>query len=186
MLASKSQTRPTGGNSRVATGQTDGSNSDRERKDSGYKRDDSVDSRSSSGSRSGSGSDTDTAAAKGEKASADNKKKSSKVPERRSRSMGALAGTRKASGGVGPKRVGVGGVTSRALRRIISNPGERKYRLTSQMDPLKGRQMAMLKNIPPAVIRKLHMSRGSVKGIWLLPDPLQLYPRDFAVGISAV
>lgn len=189
LMSSKSQTRPAGGMGKADRSGADSSNSDREGdKDGGAKRDDSADSRSSNSSGSGgSGSDTDAAVQK-DRAPGDKSKKSSKVPERRSRSMGALASSRKASGGVGGKKGGAGGATpsSRALRRIVSNPGERKYRATAQLEPTKGRQMAMFKNIPPAVIRKLHMSRGSVKGIWLLPHPLQLYPRSFAESMAGV
>ena len=66
------------------------------------------------------------------------------------------------------------------------NPGEKKFRITMLTELVKGRQMAMFKNVPPDVVRKLHMSCGSVRGIWLMPHPLQLYPRSFADDMAQV
>jgi hypothetical protein len=194
VLSSKSQTRASGkGGSGGSGGNNvgrDSSNSDREGKSRG-KRDNSQDSRDSNSS--GSGSDADSQAGGGvDKGGGDsdrnNKKGGGKLLERRSRSMGALASNRK--GGVGGHKggggSGAGGQSSRGLRRVVVNPGEKKFRITMLTEPVKGRQMAMFKNVPPDVVRKLHMSCGSVRGIWLMPHPLQLYPRSFADNMAQV
>ena len=91
---------------------------------------------------------------------------------------GTLAGAAGGAGGTSSGRIG--------MQRTVMHPGERRYRSKVTAEPLKGRQMAMFKNVPPEVVRKVQMSRGSFKGVWLLPHPLQSYPRSFADSFNHV
>ena len=197
-MSSKSMSRPAGAGKIGSVGAAansdskdgsvergrDSSMSDRE----GRKRENSQDSRGSSGS--GSGSDSDS---KGEAIGREAGNDRNGLSDRRSRSVGTLASRKSAPSGAGVARKGAyavrpgAGAGSRAgMHRMVMQPGERRYKSKAAMEPVKGRQMAMFKNVPPAVVRKVQMSRGSVMGVWLLPHPLQSYPRSFADSFNHV
>jgi len=71
-----------------------------------------------------------------------------------------------------------------AMRRVVNNPGENAYRAMTISSPSVARQITMFKTVPPEVIRRVHMSKGSVKGVWLQPHPLQLHPVAYADSLN--
>ncbi len=198
VMSSKSMSRPAGAGNKIGVRPAPGADSkegslERDRDSStsdreGRKRETSLDSRASSNSGSGSGSD---AKDDGNRRRDDNDRNT--LPDRRSRSVGTLNSRKDASDGAraGRKsgcaaRPGAGASGRQGMQRAVAQPGERRYRIKATTEPLKGRQMAMFKNVPPAVVRKVQLSRGSVKGVWLLPHPLQSYPRTFADSFNHV
>ena len=180
MLVSKSQTRGIGAQGqdkdkrlKAASGKDKDPKSrqgGKDAKDSSLERAPSVDSKSSDVAGSGSDADVSNEGTAG---------------ERRSRSMGAVAQGRANSTKVGKdgKRVSVqqgGGNTGAWVRRVIVSPGDDGYRAILGSNPAIGRHLSMYKTIPPEVARRVHLSKGSVKGVWLQPHPLQLHPMSFA------
>jgi hypothetical protein len=181
MLASKSQTRGIGGTSSAQgdakRGKISGGKEIKGSRNSGQQEDSkegsldrapSVDSNNSDAA--GSGSDLEASKNGG---------------ERRSRSMGAVALRANNAKGKDSKKNPIpsgGGANANGvtIRRIIVNPGDDGYRSILGSDPMVGQHLAMYKTIPPEVVRRVHLSKGNVKGVWLQPHPLQLHPVKFA------
>eukprot|EP00605_Chrysophyceae_sp_TOSAG23-4_P001981 GSChrysophyteH1.ASY1.ANO1.2195.1 assembled CDS len=178
MLTSKSQTRGIGGggvdSKRVKAGKADPKSQNdgrqNENRDSSVERGASIDSKTS---------DSDVEAAKGG------------ASERRSRSMGPVAQTSQSRSSAskavvgkeskkGVMTAGGGNTSGNWIRKFIINPGDEGYKNILTDNPACGRHLAMYKTIPPEVVRRVHLSKGSVRGIWLQPHPLQLHPIVYA------
>ena len=164
MLASKSQTRIAADKKNISSKNI---GKDKGGKDVG----DSADRGSSVERDSGGDSGSDS----GNEA---NKKSGFDAETRRSRSMGPTAQSSK--GGKTEPRKGTQNMSSGTVRRVVSNPGDEGFRVMSADNPSIARQMTMFKTVPPEVIRRLHVSKGSVRGVWLQPHPLQLHPAQYA------
>ena len=148
-------------------------------------REPSVDSNDGSG---GSGSDTDSQKDESKGTNMESKTSGGGF-ERRSRSMGAVSSSNSRSNTKSNKDNKKQNSNSRregpGIRRVVHSPGEENYKYTLYNNPTVGRNIAMFRTVPPEVIRRIHMTKGSVRGIWLQPHPLQLHPIVFADSVNS-
>ena len=108
---------------------------------------------------------------------------------RRSRSMGPVAQNSSALNLKGKSDARKGSTVGEKhntgiMRRFVNNPGDDGYRAMTNGSPTVARQITMFKTVPPEVIRRVHISKGSVKGVWLQPHPLQLHPVAYADALN--
>jgi hypothetical protein len=205
LLTSKSASRVSGSGGGGGGG-VPGKEPRRSKTDKGKARDkdDSVERRDSGGAKNGA---RDSSADSDGQSDDDNAGSNSEgeaqgqgptdVSARRSRSMGpgatapaalsgAAAKAKDSAAGKDSRKALSGGASGRLMPRTVHNPGELGAMGLCRGNAFLSRQLSMFRVVPPDVVQKVHGSKGSFRGLWLQPHPLQLNPSAFAETFNAI